>query len=667
MPTRVFTIRIIMACLFSLAGRTSFSQKIMLSTEGGGLFVVDMSNNSCTAEKQAYADGWGIGTLAMFRNAYYYFSTIDASMYSVTGNPANRVNTKMLTPSIPTPGNITAMTADKTGRLFWIGDPLNALRTYWPETLTGWTTGSLPFKPAGDMVFYKDKLYLSADVGIVEVNIQNPGLSQLIIPTARVFPGLVNVVTACSGDNKVYGVETVGTTTNLVEIDLGNRQILGTHCSFNLNAKVVDAASPYETGETAFLGINSIASKRPCFPDTAHEVTINAFTPAGDSGLTYTFKKGTEIMGPFNQIGGFFSFNGQITTGLWNVNIKSSSGCSRDTSVMIYKQGKITAVADARPDTCSLSNGGVTINITEGKPPYAFKLEGLSPQSSPVFPGLAQGNYKLQVLDSTDCSTDLVFTINPYTPGRLITGITITPATNCSAAGEIKITYQPSIEPLTARLDNDSFQAKNIFSGVAPGTHRLQVKKGSCVFDTIIVIPRSTALPAIDSIVTQNTCVGNGNIKLVISGAEAPYRFEVGGNLYNSGTTTTTLSAGTYPVTIYNAAKCIVDSIRFTIRGKVDCDTIQAIFIPSAFTPNGDGKNDILKPLKNPLGNVVSFVFRVYNRFGQLLFESTSSNKGWDGRYNGIQQPTAVYVWVFQAKGFDGRLVTYKGTTLLIR
>jgi gliding motility-associated-like protein len=667
MPPRLFITRIIMACLFSFAGKTVFAQKIMLSTEGGELFVVDMSGNSCTPEKQGYADGWGIGTLGMFRSTYYYFSTVDAKLYGVSGNPANRVTIELAAGYIPTPGNITAMTVDKNGRLFWISDPFKGLRTYQPETSTGWTTGGVLFNPAGDMVFYKDKLFLSTDVGIVEVNIQNPPASQLIIPTTRVFPGLVNIVAACSGENKVYGVETVGTTTNIVEIDLDNKKILGTYCSFNLNGKVADAASPYETGEPSFIGINSVASKRPCFPDTAHEVKINAFTPAGDSGLTYTFRKGTETMGPFNKVGGSFAFNGQTTTGLWNLNIKSSSGCSRDTTVMIYPQGKITAVADVRPDTCGLGNGSVTLNITEGRPPFGFKFETLVPQASPVFSGLSQGNYKLQVIDSTNCSTDIPVTIGPYTPRTLISDIIITPATTCNPAGEIKIIYQSSIDAPTASLDNGSFQLKNIFSAVPAGTHRLQVKKGSCVFDTIIVMPLSTAMPVIDSTITHNPCVGNGNIKLVISGSEGPYRFEVGGKLYNSGTTTAILPAGTYPATIYSAAKCIVDSFRFTIRAKTDCDTIQAIFIPSAFTPNGDGKNDILKPLKNPKGNVVRFVFRVYNRVGQVLFESTSPNKGWDGKYKGNPQPAAVYVWVFQGTEADGKLVIYKGTTLLIR
>jgi gliding motility-associated-like protein len=141
----------------------------------------------------------------------------------------------------------------------------------------------------------------------------------------------------------------------------------------------------------------------------------------------------------------------------------------------------------------------------------------------------------------------------------------------------------------------------------------------------------------------------------------------VAGRSYISGIEVKNLPSGTYPVTMYNAAKCIVGTMQFTIREKEDCDSIAAILVPSAFTPNGDGKNDILMPLKNPVGKMVSFVFRVYNRNGQVLFESMSPGKGWDGRYKGVQQPTAVYVWMFQGIDAGGKQVSYSGTTVLIR
>jgi len=68
------------------------------------------------------------------------------------------------------------------------------------------------------------------------------------------------------------------------------------------------------------------------------------------------------------------------------------------------------------------------------------------------------------------------------------------------------------------------------------------------------------------------------------------------------------------------------------------------IGIPSAFTPNGDGKNDYLYPL-NAL-KAENLQFKVYNRMGQLVFATSYWTKKWDGRVNGVLQETGLYVWM---------------------
>jgi gliding motility-associated-like protein len=89
------------------------------------------------------------------------------------------------------------------------------------------------------------------------------------------------------------------------------------------------------------------------------------------------------------------------------------------------------------------------------------------------------------------------------------------------------------------------------------------------------------------------------------------------------------------------------------------------ILVPSAFTPNGDGKNDVSKPVL--LGITKLIYFSIYNRWGQLLFSTNQENKGWDGTFNGVAQPPGTYV--YQALGTDylGNAVSRKGTIVLIR
>jgi gliding motility-associated-like protein len=90
------------------------------------------------------------------------------------------------------------------------------------------------------------------------------------------------------------------------------------------------------------------------------------------------------------------------------------------------------------------------------------------------------------------------------------------------------------------------------------------------------------------------------------------------------------------------------------------------IAVPSAFTPNNDGKNDYLFPT-NAFG-ADNVIFRVYNRFGQLIFESRDWQKKWDGNVNGQPQGSGTYVWtlVYTLRS-TGRRYSFKGTTLLVR
>jgi gliding motility-associated-like protein len=90
------------------------------------------------------------------------------------------------------------------------------------------------------------------------------------------------------------------------------------------------------------------------------------------------------------------------------------------------------------------------------------------------------------------------------------------------------------------------------------------------------------------------------------------------------------------------------------------------IAVPTAFTPNGDGLNDFLHPT-NAL-KAENLEFRVYNRFGQLVFQTKDWTRKWDGRINGQAQSTGVYAWLLSFTHRDTKQKIFmKGTTVLIR
>jgi len=110
----------------------------------------------------------------------------------------------------------------------------------------------------------------------------------------------------------------------------------------------------------------------------------------------------------------------------------------------------------------------------------------------------------------------------------------------------------------------------------------------------------------------------------------------------------------------------------FTPEGCESYDTVvikiydgPEIYLPTAFTPNGDGKNDVYRGI--PIGIKTYNYLRIYNRYGQEVFASKDPNKGWDGTLKGSKQGSNVYVVIASGYDFRGNLVERQGTMMLIR
>jgi gliding motility-associated-like protein len=115
-----------------------------------------------------------------------------------------------------------------------------------------------------------------------------------------------------------------------------------------------------------------------------------------------------------------------------------------------------------------------------------------------------------------------------------------------------------------------------------------------------------------------------------------------------------------YTITLTTAGGCTtVDSLLVQIVQKAD------IQVPTAFTPNGDGLNDYLRPV--PMGVAEIRYFRVFNRYGEVVYESRNGRPAWDGIHRGIPQTSQTLVWMVEGVGLDGSVITKRGTSVLIR
>ncbi|WP_431213749.1 T9SS type B sorting domain-containing protein [Puia sp. P3] len=92
---------------------------------------------------------------------------------------------------------------------------------------------------------------------------------------------------------------------------------------------------------------------------------------------------------------------------------------------------------------------------------------------------------------------------------------------------------------------------------------------------------------------------------------------------------------------------------------------VAGLFVPNAFTPNNDGRNDILRVIGPGIGKLV--VFAVYDRWGRQVFLTRNAGVGWDGTFGGRNMDAGTYVWMAEAVDDHGKIVQKKGTVVLIR
>ena len=176
--------------------------------------------------------------------------------------------------------------------------------------------------------------------------------------------------------------------------------------------------------------------------------------------------------------------------------------------------------------------------------------------------------------------------------------------------------------------------------------------------------------PTVDTLISNATCISpqSGKIALSIIGLEGPYQDSVNGNWYTVYDTIEHLGVGGYTFYIKNSEGCMVDTLQDVPISLVDDVSCYTLYVPTGFVPtttNPTGATKLLKPFGGSPA-IKALTFRVYNRFGGLVFESHDLIGGWDGMLNGTLQDTGTYIWMLEytinnTRKFDS------GTSVLIR
>ena len=166
-----------------------------------------------------------------------------------------------------------------------------------------------------------------------------------------------------------------------------------------------------------------------------------------------------------------------------------------------------------------------------------------------------------------------------------------------------------------------------------------------------------------------------GNDTLILSGQ--PLQLLATGGIKYTWTPSTGLSNVNVanPVATFNNS---VDSVRYKVQvfNQAGCSesafisvrvfkSPPTVFVPNAFTPDRDGKNDLLKPIAVGMKQIE--YFNIYNRWGQLVFSTVANQNGWDGTLRGKPQNSGMYVWAVKAIDYTGKRYMQKGTAVLLR
>lgn len=345
------------------------------------------------------------------------------------------------------------------------------------------------------------------------------------------------------------------------------------------------------------------------------------------------------------------------------VTLSSAPGCINRDSVFVDVKQSVTV--NAGRDTTICLTDSVRLNaISDG---LQFRWSPATTLSNPnvrtpsARPTGTTTTYTVTAnIGKCQATDDIIIRTVPYplAAASADTAICFGDTARLSARGGIDYRWSPSTGLSNAQIPNPTASpGQTTRYVVAVFDNRGCPKPG---LDSVVVrvVPRVPAFAGNDTSIVvgqplQLQATGGTNYRwLPVTGLSNP----------NISNPVATLGGNaTYIVTVATPEGC---SARDTINIKV-FNTAPDIFVPTAFTPNNDGTNDQLIPI--PVGVTGIDFFRVYNRYGELVFSTTQIGKGWDGRIKGRDQNTSTFTWYVQGTDFTGKRIFKKGTSTLIR
>ena len=413
-------------------------------------------------------------------------------------------------------------------------------------------------------------------------------------------------------------------------------------------------------------------------------VTVYPFQPAQIAGLNnhYCFKNSSY---PANLIPTNGIFTGQGVVGsTFNPSIAGtgqhlliysygSGFCfTSDTLTITIDPPIQTVITTSNSSICR--GGGSTINVTaSGGDPSATSYSylwnhGLFSTNTNVVSPTSTTTYVVTTSDG--CSDDKVDSLTVAVYSSFSPAFTTSPINcngtagfiNANVTGPSNYSYSWSTTPV---------QTSSSINGSAGSSYSVKITDiaSGCFFDTTLTIPGYGIIHSLFSINPNLPCVPYDENEItfidlslgatqgyweVSDGTTIPYVH--GQNIQHTFT-----ESGTYTIKLHveNIGNCADEFTK-----EICIAEPFVIFVPDIFSPNGDGTNDMLFVRAKGFSELN---FIVYDRWGEKVFETTTPDKGWDGRYKNKEAESGVYVWYLNITMLDGSVISKKGDVTLIR
>ncbi|MEQ1678584.1 MAG: T9SS type B sorting domain-containing protein, partial [Chitinophagaceae bacterium] len=451
--------------------------------------------------------------------------------------------------------------------------------------------------------------------------------------------------------------------------------------------------NPTVAGSGNHIVTYSYTNSNGCSNTATVTITVNPLPVVNAGTYPAICRNGGSITLSGTPAGGSFSGPG-VTGNIFNpvtagagihtITYSAGVGCSNTATTTITVNAEPTLIITNPAGVCAGSTVDLTsTNITAGSDPgltlgYWTNAAGTIALTNPNAVSTS-GTYYISAVNSNGCRSiaPVIVTIYPVLTASLTGGGTI-----CAGSGKtLTITFAGTSPFAFTYTDGTNAITTN---GINSASYQFTVNPALTTTYTLTSISDANCTNTANSssvIITVEPLLAPMRYTSVTASANVPMQL-IARNLGNSYSYNWAPAVGLNTYVVYNPIFNYNNQTEYTIAitSPAGCKVVDTllvrlpvqspvinidIFVPKAWSPNGDGHNDQLRPLTLNIREIR--YFRIFNRWGELVFETNVMGQGWDGIYKGKPGVMDTYTWTAEAIGTDGKIIRRSGNSVLLR